>query len=86
MKTIYKYPFPHGMDTAAIEMHRGAVVRRVAMQGDALCIWAEVDSADLKSVRHFRIVGTGHEIPENGHYLGSCDDDPLVWHVIEIVG
>lgn len=84
MQTIYKYTLTHGIDNE-IEMHQGTIVRRVAMQGSSLCIWAELDNTARKSKRTFRIIGTGHLIPENGHYLGSCDDGPFVWHVLELI-
>lgn len=82
MRTIFKYPLRHGVDND-VPMSMGAIVRRVAMQAD-LCIWVEVDIDGAQCDRRFRIIGTGHLIPDRGQYVGTCDDGRFVWHVIEL--
>jgi hypothetical protein len=82
MRTIFKYPLRNHVDND-VHMLVGATLRRVAMQNQ-VCIWAEVDTNGDHCVRRFRIIGTGWTIPDQGQYIGSCDDGPYVWHVIEL--
>lgn len=88
MKTIYKYAL-RVTDEQRVDLPRGAVVRLVAVQGHALCLWAEVDPEAPLSSRTFRIYGTGHPIlttdDEILFYVGSVVMDPFVWHVYEVL-
>lgn len=88
MKTIYKYAL-RVTDEQRVDLPRGAVVRLVAVQGNTLCLWAEVDPEAPLSPRTFRIHGTGHPIlttdDEILFYVGSVMMDPFVWHVYEVL-
>ncbi len=53
-------------------------------QGEDICIWAEVDTASPMIARRFRVIGTGHEMPDVAlSYIGTAMllDGRLVLHV-----
>jgi hypothetical protein len=81
MKAIWKFQMPS--PTCQVDMPVGAKVIRVTRQGAAICLWAIVESDNAKEKRRFATVGTGHAIPQDGHYLGTWDDGPFVWHLFE---
>jgi len=85
MRTIHKFPLFRIGQVNEVEMARDAIPRRVAMQDGVLCMWAEVDTDTPKKTRRFSVVGTGRPIHENGSYIGTCDDGPFVWHVLELI-
>jgi len=88
MITIFKYPF----DTAwkiSIPMPVGAKILKLAMQGPTPCIWAQVDTDSPVTTHHFRIVGTGREIPPDeldNEYIDTYMEGPGVWHLFRIQG
>jgi len=87
MSRIWKYELAI-TDEQTLEMPRGAKVLSVANQGGKLCLWAEVDQSERIVVRHFLIVGTGHQITEDFElrkFVGSVLIDPFVWHVFEVL-
>lgn len=43
-------------------------------------VWVEVDG-DETFEQELMVVGTGHEIPEDYHVVGSCFAGDFVWHV-----
>lgn len=48
-------------------------------------LWAEVQPAAGLVERTFRILGTGHNMPEGVPlaYVGTVQQPPFVWHVYE---
>ena len=84
MKTIYKYEL---MSDGKLMLPNGATVLRVAAQGDAICLWAEVDPERSQLERYFEVFGTGHEIPEgmgiDRVYLDTVFMGQYVFHVYE---
>lgn len=86
MKTIWKYPLAI-TDEQTIRMPIGANILSVQFQGDALCLWAMVDSTIPKEGRHIQIHGTGHDCYDvsSAKYIGTALQPgvPLVWHVFE---
>ncbi len=86
-KAIYKYELPI-QDEVDIPMPRGAqVLVSAAVQHDALCVWAVVDTGiDESENRRFYIHGTGHPLNGNeGRHLGTVllHGGTLVLHVFE---
>lgn len=82
MRTIYKYPLDL-TDSQKLSLPVTAKPRSVQLQGDQLCLWAEIytEVDGLKSVV-ISIVGTGHPIPPGAvHYLGTVQQGQFVWHV-----
>jgi hypothetical protein len=82
MKTIYKYTIT---GRNKIEMPIGASILSVNMQGRDYCIWALVDTERSTEARDFEVVGTGWELDDNMHYIGTCYDGPFVWHIMEVI-
>ncbi len=86
LPTIWKYELPI-VDHPVIYMPRGAKVLSVQMQRGVPCIWAEVLSSMPGEERHFRLVGTGHEIRglERSRFIGTFQVDAvLVFHLFEL--
>lgn len=94
MRRVYKYVFQIE-DEVQLMMPRGAEVLHVDSQsGVTPCIWARVDpEADLEQ-RRFRLVGTGHDLPDtvrpDGYprlmHVGSFQlaGGALVFHLFEV--
>lgn len=85
MKTIYKYELRMD-DTASIKMPEGAKILCVKTQNGNPCIWALVDTEVQGEYRSFVIFGTGHDVENEGEYIGTflIDSDSLVFHVFEV--
>jgi hypothetical protein len=69
-------------------MPDGAKILGVDSQGDYPCIWALVDTEKELKPQQFRIVGTGHPIPEPIYlkwYIGSFKiyNGAFVGHVFD---
>ena len=83
-KRIYKYAVPSTV-TASVSKWLNA-----RMQNGHLVVWAELD--DNCPIQEWLLIyaGTGWEIEEDealydvmqyGHYCGSVEDGPYIWHV-----
>lgn len=83
MKTIWKFPLILTNSPQSIEMPSGAAIIRFGIQGSIPSIWAVVNPDKPLESRVFHIRGTGHCIESGLHYIGSCEDDPFVWHIFE---
>jgi hypothetical protein len=59
-------------------------VSHVAMQDGVVTLWALCDLYEPKSLRTFRIIGTGHQYEPGGVYLGTVMERVYVWHIFEI--
>jgi hypothetical protein len=89
MMTIYKYQFPIA-DSFTLLLPRGHRILSAEMQGDQPCLWALVDTDAPKVTENFRLIGTGHPIPEfdNGVPLGhvaTFQMPPFVWHLFRVL-
>jgi hypothetical protein len=87
--TVWKYRIPPGA-RFPVEMPEGAQIVHVDMQGDTPQMWAVVDPALPTEERWFRLVGTGHEIPEcsgRRKHVGSflTRGGAFVFHLFELV-
>lgn len=88
MKTIFKYIVPI-QDNPVVEMHGRDMsdpdILAVQMQGNNLCVWAMVDDTHPMFTMPFRIVGTGHPLPNHvrgeWQHVGTVQQGPLVWHL-----
>lgn len=81
MKKIYKYSVGNLIEGIQVPPN-GAEFLCLQVQG-APMTWFLVDTNEQESDRAFKVVGTGHEFPENHKYLGSWQDGPFVWHLLE---
>jgi hypothetical protein len=86
-RSIWKFELPM-TDIARVEMPWSAEPLTVQMQNGKPYIWALVYPEEQKSVRRFRVVGTGWKIGEEedlGVYLGTVQTDAgFVWHVFQL--
>lgn len=83
MKRIFKYQLQL-QPSQSLQLPGGAVVLTLQVQHGQACIWALVDDSNPLVTRTFRIVGTGHQLPEGPHYyVGTYQTDggAFVWHV-----
>ena len=86
MRTIWKYELPHPEST--LMLPAGGVVRHFGAQGDALCVWVEVETTAQSEPRPFICVNTGGLVPadEDGvraEYRGCATVRGIVWHLYE---
>ena len=80
MKVIWKWPIE-----PVLMMPAGCQVLDVQQQGGVLTLWALVDPNAATNPRHFRVYGTGEELPDNpGDYVATAQVGPMVWHVFEV--
>ncbi len=81
---VYKY----NIDSfdGIVSMQRGAVVLDAQLQNDELHIWAQVDDATaIIERRRFKVVGTGHELPDDVKaYVATFQQESFVGHVYEV--
>ena len=90
MLRIFKYEIPID-DDFEIEMHQDAKILSVQMQKEKSCIWAIVDLYNSKSIRKFRMAGTGHPIDhtlEELEFIGTFQipEDSQTFHLFEVKG
>jgi hypothetical protein len=82
---IWKWPLVI-TDFQTVEMPMRTKILTVQMQEGQLCLWAEVnDLSNETELRTIMIAGTGQaNIPPGAQYIGTVQDQPLVWHVFEV--
>jgi hypothetical protein len=83
MKTVFKYLVPLEDEVVKIDMPTGAVLRHVASQGSMPTMWFEVDPEAASELRQFKVIGTGHVVPEGWDYIGTVMTGVFVWHIYE---
>lgn len=82
MKTIYKYEIRSGSN---LDLPEGAKFLAFQLQNDEAVAWFEVNPDAIMVSRCFHIVGTGWKF-NDGTYLGTVQQGPLVWHLYENLG
>ena len=81
---IYKYALNlHERNTLLLSP---AVPVHFGVQDGQLCLWVRqmTDPALTCSQRTFLIVGTGEFFPQRYLYIGTCQQPPFVWHLVEV--
>lgn len=51
-------------------------------------VWVDTEEGEnlaRGTSQKLQVFGTGHPVPEDALWVGSCRADPLVWHVFEVV-
>jgi len=87
-KQIWKFPLHH---SNRIPMPIGSEILTVQTQNEIPCLWALVNPENETEMRLFEMIGTGHDITEDGagerKYIGTLQlaGGALVWHVFERV-
>lgn len=82
MKTIWK-GLLEPTSRQEIEVPVGAEFLCAREQHDRVCVWYRCDPDNVREKRKIAIIGTGHNAPEDGHYLGtaSLHGGALILHV-----
>lgn len=78
---VWKYLLGPGLTN--IPMSAGARLLHAHEQDGRAYVWAEVDPTARCVDRWVRVVGTGHEFPPGGTYVGTFHLDGLVFHVYD---
>lgn len=83
MKTVYKYPVIRLGEPCTVSIPYGALLVHVGLDpSEALCVWMEVDTEELRHVSwSFRVVMTGGTVPPDTHHLGTVRDGEYMLHV-----
>lgn len=84
MITIYKFTLT-GRHSTPVELPKDSIVLHCDIQSGELCVWVRVDTDKPKEKRYFTVVGTGWELDENMCYIGTVQEPPYVWHIMEVV-
>lgn len=84
MRTIHKYPLYVGKNIECW-LPAGARILTIGYQGQALCLWAEIDDSAPFERRVFSVFGTGHLMPDNVPlaFIDTVFEGPYVWHIYE---
>jgi hypothetical protein len=73
VKTVWKYLIPLG-DVKELDLPEGAEPLSVERQADGYYLWVLLDPTKPLVRRRFRLVGTGHELPDSfqkAHFIGT---------------
>lgn len=86
MNTIWKYELASYTDINTIKMRKDAEILSVQVQGGEVCLWAYLNNLNEDEQRYFRIIGTGHLIPDDftANFIGTVQLDNLVFHIFEV--
>lgn len=83
-RSIWKFPIPIEY-RIGVSMPLGSEILSADFQNTVLCIWALVDVDAATSLRWFRLVGTGHPLPEQDglelKFVATVQLGSLVFHV-----
>lgn len=85
MKTIWKFPLML-RDIQLVPMPIGANILTAQIQNGTLCLWAEIDTEQVKDQRVIEIAGTGNSMRKSStprRYINSVQDGTYVWHVFD---
>ena len=83
MITVYKFAFGANQSELALSIPLNAKPVHVAVQNRRITMWFELDTEEEKVDRHFKVVPTGAEVPEQGTHIQSILDGEFVWHIYE---
>lgn len=87
MRAVWKFPIPLEVGDREFELPTIAKFLCFAILDCGPAAWFEVNPANPKSKRTFRIFGTGHAVQENYHHLGTAlqpgPEMTYVWHLYE---
>lgn len=86
MNTIYKYEL--ALQThQIIEMPQYTEILTVQMQGENICLWANVDTEYSLAPRTIVIAGTGEPLLTAGlhTHIATIQMGIMVWHFFEVI-
>jgi len=83
-RRMYRYEIPVD-DQAHVVTLTGEPLAFAATDTETVEFWAEHDDQAGRTDRAFRVVGTGHVIPDGARWVGTCPRHyGLVWHLYEV--
>lgn len=92
MKTIHEFVLNSVAEVLIKRMPIGAKILCLHMQGQELCLWAEVEDGAQFENRMFLVLGTGmrfHPDSPKTEYIGTAHqidfEGHFVWHVYEVL-
>lgn len=83
MRTIHKYPIAPLVNMSQfVEMHSDSKILRVGKDKTGnWCVWVNVETENPVKKYEIGVYGTGMKVPPYMKYIGTIDDDGLMWHV-----
>jgi hypothetical protein len=84
-RAMFRYEIPVADGWKAISLGGDPVAVVSIADGAAVEFWAEDAGPLSRQFRYFRVFGTGHPLPANARWVGTCPRTPsgLVWHLFE---
>lgn len=83
MRTIFRYALPVNDSVHTLTLS-GEIVHVASRKRGVLEVWA-LHGDGVPAARRFRIVGTGHRLPDGPlRHCGTALDGPFVWHLLEL--
>ena len=85
-RAMFRYEVPIDDQPHTIPLARDPVAVAAATSWFAVEFWAERPERATMVKRTFQVFGTGHPLPENAHWVGTCarSAEGLVWHLYEV--
>ncbi len=87
-RCMHRYEVPADGQPHVIPLTHSPVAVAAAPSGShswAVEFWCEHTEDAPPSRRTFQVFGTGHHLPEDAKWVGTCPrDSGLVWHLYEI--
>lgn len=81
MRTVHKYPLVL-QDFQTIKVPQLSKVLKVGHDAAGqLCLWAQVNTDNVKEDLRIHIRGTGHPAPEHADFIDTVFDEQFVWHI-----
>ena len=84
--TIHKHVVPFVGQRFVVNTHAGAEALTTQFQNGQLVFWMRVNTWNPFVRLEFVVVGTGHDCPANGKYVGTSQDPGtgFVWHLFAL--
>ena len=85
-RMIFRYTVPVDDQAWTFDLTGDPVHVANGITLDEVDFWAERTIGAAATARRFQVFGTGHPLPENARYVGTCPRmSGLVWHLYELV-
>lgn len=87
---IYKYTVPINDSETDLLLDEGVEILSVGLQyspqwrTETIVFYAYCEDGAPTNPRRFRVVGTGHELPEGAIHRGTVPQGLFVWHLVEV--
>jgi hypothetical protein len=85
-RAMFRYEVPIDDEAHKFRLRGNPVAVAMATSGRAVEFWAEHDTSQSECDQAFRVYGTGHPLPADAEWVGTCPRTPdgLVWHLFEV--